>query len=145
MEINNEKCTSLFTENSTSLFTEKHTFVFTENSTLLFTDYRNVLKDKITEYESQLEHQTNTFAGKEFAQLRKRILEADTTHKEMEKYSRIAVRWEDLKPLRVEFDKTENQYDILKAEIAKFEQTEDDNLIINTIKRSKQHLICTTP
>ncbi|HCD86018.1 MAG TPA: hypothetical protein DEQ87_00010, partial [Algoriphagus sp.] len=38
-------------------------------------EQRNVISDKIKEYESQLEHQTKTFAGKEFAELRKRILD----------------------------------------------------------------------
>jgi hypothetical protein len=97
-------------------------------------EQRNLLKDKISEYESQLEHQTNTFAGKEFAQLRKRILDVDSIHKEMEKYSRIASRWEDLKPIRTEIEKVEKQYEILKEEIAEYEQTKDDNLIINSIK-----------
>lgn len=97
-------------------------------------EQRSVLKDKIEEHESQLDHQTNTYAGKEFAQLRQRILDADSTFKEMEKFSRIASRWEDLKPLRQEIAIVENKYELLNAEIAKYEQTNDDNLIINSVK-----------
>lgn len=97
-------------------------------------EQRNTIKDKITEYESQLEHQTKTYAGKEFAQLRQRILDADSTYKEMEKFSRISVRWEDLGPLRKTIKKIESEYESLKSEISKYEQTDDDNLIINSVK-----------
>ncbi|WP_339915894.1 AAA family ATPase [Yeosuana marina] len=97
-------------------------------------EQRNIIKDKIKEYESQLDHQTKTYAGKEFAQLRKRILEADSTHKEMEKYNRIASRWEDLDPIRKEIVKIDSEHKKLKDEISKYIQTDKDNLIINTIK-----------
>ncbi len=92
------------------------------------------MKDKIAEYESQLEHQTNTFAGKEFAQLRQRILEVDGTHKEMKKYSRIAERWEELDQLRIEIKKNEKLCENIKTDIDKYEQTKEDNLTINEIK-----------
>lgn len=101
-------------------------------------EQRNVIKDKITEYESQLEHQTKTFAGKEFAELRKRILDADSTHKEMEKYSRIAQRWEDLKPLRRDINLTGIELDRLNEEVSKYVQTENDQTIIDTIKSNVQ-------
>jgi DNA repair exonuclease SbcCD ATPase subunit len=101
-------------------------------------EQRNVLKDKIKEYESQLERQTKTYAGKEFAILRKRILEADSTHKEMEKYSRISQRWEDLKPLRREVTLTSIELEKLKDKVSKYEQTEDDQTIIDTIKDNIQ-------
>ncbi len=97
-------------------------------------EQRNVIKDKIKEYESQLDHQTKTYAGKEFAQLRKRILDADSTYKEMEKYSRIAQRWEDLNPFRSDLSTTITEYQRLKEDVAKYEQTDKDNLIINSIK-----------
>ena len=97
-------------------------------------EQRNIIKDKIKEYESQLDHQTKTYAGKEFAQLRNRILEADSTHKEMEKYNRIASRWEDLDPIRKEIVKIDSEHKKLKDEISKYIQTDKDNLIINTIK-----------
>ncbi len=97
-------------------------------------EQRNIIKDKIKEYESQLDHQTKTYAGKEFAQLRKRILEADSTHKEMEKYNRIASRWEDLDPIRKEIVEIDSEHKKLKDEISKYIQTDKDNLIINTIK-----------
>ncbi len=97
-------------------------------------EQRNIIKDKIKEYESQLDHQTKTYAGKEFAQLRKRILEADSTHKEMEKYNRIASRWEDLDPIRKEIVKIDSEHKKLKDKISKYIQTDKDNLIINTIK-----------
>ncbi|MBP8115224.1 MAG: AAA family ATPase [Chitinophagaceae bacterium] len=95
---------------------------------------RNQIKDKIKEYESQLDHQTKTYAGKEFAALRQRILETDSTHKEMEKYSRIATRWEELKPLRRDIILTEIDYQKLKDEISQYEQSVNDNLTIDTIK-----------
>lgn len=97
-------------------------------------EQRNVIKDKIKEYESQLDHQTKTYAGKEFAQIRKRILDADSTYKEMEKYTRISTRWEDLKPLRLDLSITETEHQKLKEDIAKYEQTDKDHLIINSIK-----------
>ena len=97
-------------------------------------EQRNIIKDKIKEYESQLDHQTKTYAGKEFAQLRNRILEADSTHKEMEKYNRIASRWEDLNPIRKEIVQIDSEHKKLKDEISKYIQTDKDNLIINTIK-----------
>lgn len=97
-------------------------------------EQRNGIKDKISEYESQLEHQTKTYAGKEFAELRQRILDADSTFKEREKYTRIISRWEDLKPLKLEINETDSKYNLLKSEISKYEQTKNDDLIINSIK-----------
>lgn len=101
-------------------------------------EQRNNLNDKIKEYESQLEHQTKTYAGKEFAALRKRILEADSTHKEMEKYSRISQRWDELKPLRRDVNLTSLELEKLKDEVKKYEQTKSDYDIINTIKTNIQ-------
>jgi hypothetical protein len=85
--------------------------------------------------ETQLEHQTTTYAGKELAQLRERILAADAVHKDMEKYSRIAVRWEELKPLRGKIKVVQADYDKLKEEIGKYEQTKDDQTIIDAVKK----------
>jgi hypothetical protein len=98
-------------------------------------EQRTVLKDRIAELETQLEHQTTTYAGKELAQLRERILAADAVHKDMEKYSRIAVRWEDLKPLRGKIKVVQADYDKLKEEIGKYEQTKDDQIIIDAVKK----------
>jgi DNA repair exonuclease SbcCD ATPase subunit len=98
-------------------------------------EQRSVLKDRISELETQLEHQTTTYAGKEFAQLRERILAADAVHKDMEKYTRIAVRWEDLVPLRSKIKIAQSNYDKLKEDINKYVQTKDDNLIIETVKK----------
>ena len=101
-------------------------------------EQRNVIKDKIKEYESQLEHQTKTFAGKEFADLRKRILDVDSTHKEKEKYLRIVQRWEGLKPLRRDITLTSIELKKLNEEISKYEQTEKDHSIINSIRNYVQ-------
>lgn len=97
-------------------------------------EQRNNIKDKISEYESQLDHQTKTYSGKEFAQLRQRVLDSDTVHKEMEKYSRIFDRWNDLKPLRQELKIIDLKFKKLKEEISTFEQTVDDSLIINSVR-----------
>jgi len=97
-------------------------------------EQRSVLKERIAELETQLEHQTTTYAGKDFAQLRQRILEADAVYKDMEKYGRIAVRWEDIKPLRGQIKIVQGKYDKLKEEVSKYEQTKDDNLIINSVR-----------
>ena len=97
-------------------------------------EQRNIIKDRIALNESQLDHQTKTYAGKEFAQLRKRILDADSTYNEMEKYLRIATRWKDLLPLRREIKLKDIDFQNLKDEISKFEQTKDDGLIIDSIK-----------
>lgn len=97
-------------------------------------EQRNNIKDKISEYESQLDHQTKTYSGKEFAQLRQRVLDSDTVYKEMEKYSRIFDRWNDLKPLRRDLKIIDLNYKRLKEDISKFEQTEDDSLIINSVR-----------
>lgn len=101
-------------------------------------EQRNALKERIAESETQLEHQTTTYAGKEFAQLRERILVADATYKDMEKYSRIAVRWEDLKPLRNQIKMIQARYDKLKEEVSKYEQTTDDSLIIESVQKFVQ-------
>jgi hypothetical protein len=97
-------------------------------------EQRNEIKERIGLYEGQLEHQTNTFAGKELAQLRQRILEADETYRDKDKFIRIAQRWDELKPLREEISQTEKKLAKLKSEINKYNQTEEDNLILNTIK-----------
>lgn len=98
----------------------------------------NNIKDKIILYESQLEHQTNTFAGKDFAVLRAKILEVDSTHKEMEKYSRIVIRWEELKPLRIEINKLSVLNDKLKEEIDNYAESENDIKILRKIKDNIQ-------
>lgn len=95
---------------------------------------RNNIKDKISSYETQLDHQTNTYAGKEFAILRQRILDADATFKEMEKYSRIEIRWKDIEPLRLLIKKLQSKYDALKLIIDAHNQTERDIKILNTIR-----------
>lgn len=97
-------------------------------------EHRSSIKEKIQEHESQLDHQTQTYAGKEFAQLRQRVLDSDSVYKDMEKYSRISERWEDLKPLRREIKLTDIKYKKLKEDISKYEQTEDDSSIINSVK-----------
>lgn len=97
-------------------------------------EQRSTIKEKIQEHESQLDHQTQTYAGKEFAQLRQRVLDSDSVYKDMEKYSRILERWEDLKPLRREIKLIDIKYKKLKEEISKYVQTEDDSSIINSVK-----------
>ena len=52
----------------------------------------------------------------------------------MEKYNRIASRWEDLNPIRKEIVKIDSEHKKLKDEISKYIQTDKDKLIINTIK-----------
>lgn len=96
-------------------------------------EQRNGINDQISSYESQLEHQTATFAGKEFDQLRQRILSVDSTHKDFEKFSRIAARWEDLGSLRMQVESTQNDLRNKKEEIEKYNQTEDDKKILQTI------------
>lgn len=95
---------------------------------------RDNFKDKIIQAEKELEHQTSTFAGKEFARLRERILEIDSIHKELEKYRRISDRWEELKPLRQQIKKLLAELDKVKTDIAKYIQTQDDIKILEMIK-----------
>lgn len=95
---------------------------------------RSTIKEKINEYETQLDLQTKTYAGKEFAALRKRILDADSTYKDMQKFTRISERWEKLSPLRKSIVKTEKESNDLKEEISKYKQTSNDSLIIGKIK-----------
>ena len=96
-------------------------------------EQKNNFNDKIELYEKQLEHQTETFSGKEFARLRERILKIDSTHKEMEKYLRIAKRWEELDPIRKEIKKISKKIEILKTKIGDYSQTKNDKTILNTI------------
>jgi DNA repair exonuclease SbcCD ATPase subunit len=97
-------------------------------------EQRNVVNDKIKTYESQLDHQTSTFAGKEFAELRKRILDADSTYKELQRYQRVIERWENLNPLRTEVTKTSSKLEGLKEQILQYKETEDDIDIIKSIQ-----------
>lgn len=94
----------------------------------------NNFKDKILLNETQLEHQTRTYAGKELSILREKILEVDSTYKEMEKYSRIASRWVELAPLRLEVAKLNTEHEKLTQKINNYIQTESDVNILNTIK-----------
>lgn len=97
-------------------------------------EQKNLVKDRITELESELEHQVTTYAGNDFAILRQRILNADALHKELEKYRRISIRWEELTPLRKSIKVLQKQYDDLKAEISKYEQTDSDQRTIGAVK-----------
>lgn len=147
-QTNDGECILCHTELSKKISTPEQNLAFLEDEENTFKkvitqrifdrrriiEQRNVINEKIKECESQLEHQTNTYAGKEFAMLRKRILDADSTHKEMEKYSRIASRWDELKPLRREILITEVELEKLKVEIAKYKQTDKDTQIISSIK-----------
>jgi hypothetical protein len=125
-------------QNLTFLEDEENTFKKVISQRILdkkkIIEYRSSIKEKIQEHESQLDHQTQTYAGKEFAQLRQRVLDSDSVYKDMEKYSRISERWEDLKPLRREIKLTDIKYKKLKEDISKYEQTEDDSSIINSVK-----------
>jgi hypothetical protein len=96
---------------------------------------RDEKKDKISLYEKQLNHQTSTYAGEEFAKLREKILQVDSTFKEKEKYKRISERWNDLKPLRVERDALKKRNEALKEEIEKYTQTESDLNILKSIQK----------
>ncbi|RYY72248.1 MAG: hypothetical protein EOO13_00010 [Chitinophagaceae bacterium] len=101
-------------------------------------EQRSGFKERITELESQLEHQTTTYAGRELAQLRERILSADAFHKDMEKFTRIAARWEDLKPLRQDVKIAQKAHDELKEEINGYAQTENDTTIIDSVRQFVQ-------
>jgi hypothetical protein len=52
----------------------------------------------------------------------------------MEKYTRIASRWEELNPLRTEISRVEKLYDKLKIDIDSYVQTERDTKVLDTIK-----------
>jgi DNA repair exonuclease SbcCD ATPase subunit len=97
-------------------------------------EQRDQIKDKISQFEKQLDHQTATYAGEEFAKLRERILQVDTSFKEKEKYKRIAERWDALNPLRKERDKLKKQLDDLKTQISSYTQTENDIKILKNIQ-----------
>jgi hypothetical protein len=125
-------------QNLAFLEDEENTFKKVINQRILdrrkIIEQRNNIKEKINLYETQLDHQTKTFAGKEFAQLRQRIIEVDSIHKDMEKYTRIASRWEELNPLRTEISRVEKLYDKLKIDIDSYVQTERDTKVLDTIK-----------
>jgi len=97
-------------------------------------EQRNSAKDQIAELESELDHQITTYAGNDFAILRQRILSADALHKELEKFSRISARWDDLKPLRATIKIDQVAYDKLKEQVNQYEQTESDQATIDTIR-----------
>ena len=98
------------------------------------TEVRNQIRDKIKLRETQLDHQTKTFAGKDFAAVRQKILEIDSVQKEMEKYERIYIRWKDLLPTREKIDELNKSYETLKTQISEYVQTENDTKILDSIK-----------
>jgi hypothetical protein len=98
-------------------------------------EQRNILKEKINASENQLEHQTDTYAGKEFARIREKIIEVDSIHKDLERYSRLSIRWEELKPLRKSINKLVIKKDKLKEKIDQYKQTDNDFEILKTIKK----------
>ncbi|WP_289658998.1 hypothetical protein [Flavobacterium panacagri] len=97
-------------------------------------ELRNRQKDKILLYEKQLDQQTQTYAGKEFAILREKILEVDSIFKEFERYKRITERWENLNPTREELNKLNTQLERIKEKINKYAQTNNDSKILKSIK-----------
>jgi hypothetical protein len=97
-------------------------------------EIRNGQKDKILLYEKQLDHQTQTFAGKEFAVLREKILEVDSLYKEFERYKRIDERWQALNPTREEINRLDVQLAKIKDKINQYLQTSNDFNILKTIK-----------
>ncbi|MGB5820339.1 MAG: hypothetical protein WBG90_12705 [Saonia sp.] len=97
-------------------------------------EQRTQIKEKIKTFETQLEHQTTTYAGKEFAKLREKILEVDAIHKELQRYSRVSLRWEELQPLRDKIKKLSAKFSKLKKQIEEHNQTKNDIKILNTIK-----------
>ncbi|WP_426092891.1 AAA family ATPase [Flavobacterium sp. DSR3-2] len=97
-------------------------------------EIRNGQKDKILLYEKQLDHQTQTFAGKEFAVLKEKILEVDSMYKDFERYKRIDERWQALNPTREEIIRLDVQFTKLKDKINQYLQTSNDFTILKTIK-----------
>ncbi|MFD0752055.1 hypothetical protein ACFQZS_18010 [Mucilaginibacter calamicampi] len=95
---------------------------------------QNNIKDEIIQLEAELDHQITTYAGSDFAILRQRILSADNLNKELEKYERILKRWTDLSPLRESIKTNQALVDQLKEEVNKYAQTENDRIIIDTIR-----------
>ena len=53
----------------------------------------------------------------------------------MERYTRISERWEELEPVRKKISELEDEIEQLREIIAKYQQTDKDYLIINTIQR----------
>jgi DNA repair exonuclease SbcCD ATPase subunit len=102
-------------------------------------EQRNNIKEQILLYENQLEHQTKTFAGKEFANLREKILEVDTIYKEKEKYKRIAFRWEELGPLRQDVVILNEKIEKLKERIKNYNYTTNDIKILSQIRSNIQN------
>ena len=97
-------------------------------------EQRNQIKDKIILFEKQLDHQTETYAGKEFAKLREKILQIDSIYKEKEKYKRLSERWNELKPLRLIREKLKIDNEKLKNKIESYTQTENDISILKSIQ-----------
>ncbi|HCD86017.1 MAG TPA: hypothetical protein DEQ87_00005 [Algoriphagus sp.] len=56
----------------------------------------------------------------------------------MEKYSRIAQRWEDLKPLRRDITISSIELEKLNEEVSQYKQTTNDEAIINSITKYVQ-------
>jgi len=99
-----------------------------------YLELKNSIKDKIVLYEKQLEHQTNTYAGKEFAVLREKILEIDSIYKELERLIRNEQRWSELNPSRNLLKSLEQKLIDIKEEIEKYEQTENDKKTLKSIR-----------
>lgn len=148
LTVNDDECILCHNDLSKKISTPEQNLAFLEDEEKTFKkvisqriidrrkiiEKRSAIKEKINEYETQLDLQTKTYAGKEFAALRKRILDADSTYKDMQKFTRISERWEKLSPLRKSIIKTEKESNELKEEISKYKQTSHDNLIIGKIK-----------
>ena len=146
-KINDDECILCHTHSKSKISTPEQNLFFLEDEEKTFKkvitqraldrrkliEQRNNFKDKIQLYEKQLEHQTETFSGKKFARLRERILKVDSTHKEMEKYMRIATRWEESDPIRKEIRKLSKKIEALKNKIGDYSQTKNDITILNTI------------
>lgn len=90
-------------------------------------------EDKIKSLINQLEHQSKTFAGKKFSNLRSKILEVDNVKKDIERFQRINERWNDLSPARSELSKLNKSLISKKKEIDKYKETKKDFDILNDL------------
>jgi hypothetical protein len=98
-------------------------------------EQRNQILDQIKSFEIQLDHQTSTYAGREFENLRAQILTADNTNRELEKFTRIASRWEALDPNRKEIESIARDLEEKKRQLANYLETVNDETILNSIRK----------
>lgn len=91
------------------------------------------LKEKEKSLIENLDHQIKTYVGPELDKYRKKVLELDMLHKDIQLLKRTGERWNVLDGIRNEITKLTKELDTISEDIKKYQQSYNDGVTLSTV------------